>query len=111
MRPELKTVLAQQKALFQALADNTDELAACLASESGDVEKGGGDVIGLADAAKLAGEPSETFRKRPEFLKARISRPGEHRLRYSKRVVERIIADRLESNAAGTVDYAMKGGK
>jgi hypothetical protein len=58
------------------------------------------ETLTLVQAADRVGEPPETFRKRVEFYKARISRPGEHRLRFSRREVERVIADRLASNTA-----------
>ena len=55
------------------------------------------ETIGLPEAAALAGEPTETFRRRLVYRKALVSRPGERRLRYSRRALERIAADRLES--------------
>jgi hypothetical protein len=53
----------------------------------------------LQEAAEAMGEPASTFRRRPEYLKALISRPGERRRRYSRAQLERIKTDRLEANA------------
>lgn len=45
------------------------------------------------------GEPPETFRRRLEYRKALLSRPGERRLRYSRAGLERIRRDRLAFHA------------
>jgi hypothetical protein len=58
------------------------------------------ETLTLAQAATLVGEPSETFRRRLEYRKALISRPGEHRHRYSSRALQRILADRLATNSS-----------
>jgi hypothetical protein len=57
------------------------------------------ETLTLAQAATLVGEPAETFRRRLEYRKALISRPGEHRRRYSSRALQRILADRLATNS------------
>jgi hypothetical protein len=54
----------------------------------------------LPEAARLFGEPPETFRTRLEYRKALISKPGQHRLRYSRAELERIKADMLAANRA-----------
>ena len=51
--------------------------------------------LDLPAAAAFMGEPSETFRRRLEYRKALLSRPGERRLRYSRAELERIRRDRL----------------
>jgi hypothetical protein len=53
------------------------------------------ETLTLQEAARLMGEPPETFRRRPEYLKARVSRDGERRLRYSRLELDRIRRDRL----------------
>jgi hypothetical protein len=45
------------------------------------------------------GERPETFRRRLDYRRALISRPGERRLRYSRMELERIRRDRIASNA------------
>lgn len=54
--------------------------------------------LSLAEAADLFGDPPSTFRRRLEYRKALISRPGERRLRYSRAELERIRRDRLARN-------------
>jgi hypothetical protein len=56
-------------------------------------------VLNLREAAEFMGEPVETFRRRPEYLKACLRRPGERRLRYSRAALGRIKADRLAGNS------------
>jgi hypothetical protein len=56
-------------------------------------------ALTLEDAAKMFGEPTETFRRRADVLKARIRRPGERRLRYLRSELERILHDRAAVNA------------
>lgn len=55
-------------------------------------------ALGLREAATLFGEPVETFRRRLEYRKALLTRPGERRLRYSRAELERIRRDRLAGN-------------
>ena len=57
-------------------------------------------ALGVREAAAMFGEPVETFRRRLEFRKALIRRPGEKKLRYSLRELERIRGDRLAGNAS-----------
>lgn len=52
----------------------------------------------LKDAAEFMGEPEETFRRRDEYRKARVSRPGERNLRFDLPTLRRIKADRLAAN-------------
>lgn len=55
-------------------------------------------ALDLGEAAAMFGEPIETFRRRLEYRKALLTRPGERRLRYSRDVLERIRKDRLAGN-------------
>jgi hypothetical protein len=57
------------------------------------------EALGLEAAAAFMGEPTETFRRRLDYRKALLTRPGERRLRYSRTVLERIRRDRLASSA------------
>ena len=41
-------------------------------------------MLSLKEAAEYMGEPVSTFRRRREYRKAKVSRPGERRLRYSR---------------------------
>jgi hypothetical protein len=80
----LKELAATEAALAEAFAAKAEPEAA-------------DEVIGLEEAAALMGEPPSTFRRRPEYLKAKVSREGERRLRYSRAALERIRADRLDA--------------
>jgi hypothetical protein len=55
-------------------------------------------ALGVREAAAMFGEPVETFRRRLEYRKALLTRPGERRLRYSRHELERIRRDRLAGN-------------
>lgn len=57
------------------------------------------EALGLGAAAKFMGEPTETFRRRLDYRKALLTRPGERRLRYSRAELDRIKRDRLASNS------------
>jgi hypothetical protein len=57
------------------------------------------EALTLTDAARLLGEPVETFRRRLEYRKALLSRRGERRLRFSRVALERIRNTRLETNS------------
>jgi hypothetical protein len=56
-------------------------------------------ALTLEDAAAMFGEPTETFRRRPDVLKARVDLPGERKHRYLRSELERILRDRLAANA------------
>lgn len=56
--------------------------------------------LSLSEAAAFMGEPAATFRRRLDYRKALLSRPGERRLRYSRAALERIRRDRLVANGA-----------
>ena len=90
----LSALFARRAALLRELAELEDRVGEAFAAAA-DPEPVD-EVIGLEEAARLMGEPASTFRRRPEFLKARISRPGERRLRYSRAELERIKRDRLD---------------
>jgi hypothetical protein len=95
---ELFRLLSRRAGLLREVADLDLELARVL-----DAREAVADVEGLSleEAARYLGEPKETVRRRPEYLKARISAEGARRLRYSRRELERILADRLAGNALG----------
>lgn len=92
---DLASLFARRAALLRELADLEERLGAALSDalrpEIPD------QVLDLEAAALFMGEPPQTFRRRPEYLKACIRRPGERRLRYSRAELERIKADRLAS--------------
>src|SRR5262245_26600988 len=56
-------------------------------------------AVRLPEAAAMFGEPVETFRRRLQYKKALVKRPGERRLRYSRAELERILRDRLAGNS------------
>ena len=58
------------------------------------------DTLNAEQAAAFLGEPVETFRRRLEYRKALLRRPGERRLRYSRAELERIRRDRLSASGA-----------
>lgn len=67
----------------------------CVRREDPDEET---DVITLQEAACLMREPAGTVRRRLEYRRALVSRPGERRLRYSRHKLEEIRRDRLEAS-------------
>ena len=101
---DVKEILRERAELTRRLAALDERLAVAL----GDAERPEGPegrppppedrVLGLAEAAAFMGEPPSTFRRRPEYLKALVSRPTERRRRYSRAALDRIKADRLASN-------------
>ncbi len=56
------------------------------------------ETLSLKAAAAFMGEPVETFRRRLDYRKALLRRPGERRLRYARAELERIRGDRLAGN-------------
>jgi len=53
------------------------------------------EVLSLEQAASLLNEPPSVVRRKPEYLKTRVSAFGARRARFSRRALERLIADRL----------------
>jgi len=91
---ELVRLCARRASLLRELADLEIELGR--AFEPGMEEPDA--VLPLKEAAAFMGEPVSTFRRRPEYCKALISRPTERRRRYSRAALERIKQDRLETS-------------
>lgn len=91
---EASRICARRAALHRELAELDEELGRALASRDADDA-----VLSLKKAARYMGEPTETFRRRGEYLKARVSRDGERRARYSRAELDRIKRDRLAANA------------
>lgn len=96
MNGDLPALFARRAALLRELASIEEAVGDAFAVEA--VPEPRDSVIGLPEAASLMGEPVSTFRRRPEYEKAKVSRPGERRLRYSRVAVERILRDRLGSS-------------
>jgi hypothetical protein len=91
--------VAEVSALFARHAELLRELAA-LEERIGTALEAGRPpepdrTLCLEEAATLMGEPPETFRRRLEYRKALVSRPGELRLRFSAAALERVRRDRL----------------
>lgn len=80
--------------LFREFAVLEVELAEALARAARPAAAKPDQVLTLYEAAAFMGEPAETFRRRLEYRKAVVSRPGELRLRFSRRGLDRILADR-----------------
>jgi hypothetical protein len=73
-------------------------------------------AMSLPEAAALMGEPVSTFRRRLDYRKALLTRPGERRLRYSRVALDRIKRDRLATNGEdwggkAPISSALKKGK
>jgi hypothetical protein len=95
---DLSRICTRRAALLRELAGLEEELGRAVA-EALPTSSPNDEALGLAKAAAFMGEPPETFRRRLDYRKALISRPGERRLRYSRAKLDRIRADRLAANA------------
>lgn len=95
---DLSRIFARRAALLRELADLDVELGRVLEDRSRATPREPDAVLSLEEAALHMGEPVGTFRRRGDYLKARVSRAGERRLRYSRAVLDRIKADRLAEN-------------
>lgn len=89
----LAEIFARRAALLRELADLDQRLAAVLEEAMRPVVPDA--VLGLKEAAAFLGEAPATFRRRLEYRKALLTRPGERNLRYSRVELERIKKDRL----------------
>ena len=89
---DVVSICGRRAALLRELADLEERLSGALAGLRPGVPD---EVLGLEEAARFMGEKPSTFRRRPEYLKACLRRPGERSLRYSRAVLERIKLDRL----------------
>ncbi len=96
---DLAGVYRRRAQLLRELAGLEETLAEAAPVAPSPVVKAD-EVLGLAEAAAMLGEPPNTFRQRLEYRKALVSRPGERRLRYSRAELERIRRDRLSGNGS-----------
>jgi hypothetical protein len=95
----LARIYARRAALQRELAELDLELAEVVVAAAPAAQEADA-VLSLAEAADFMGEPPSTFRRRPEYLRALLSRPQERRKRYSRAALERIKRERLEANGA-----------
>ena len=94
---EVGSLFAQHAELLRQLAAIEERIGAALDAIPASAPAADR-TISLYEAAAMMGEPPETFRRRLEYRKAQVSRPGELRLRFSAAEVERIRRDRLAGN-------------
>jgi hypothetical protein len=87
----LVSIFGRRAALLRELASLEERLSSALADLRPVIPD---EELELKDAAQLMGEKPSTFRRKPEYLKARLRRPS-RRLRYSRAALERIKLDRL----------------
>jgi hypothetical protein len=96
---ELARIYSRRAALLRELAELEEALGRAvsetLRASPAAVPAAPDETFSLAQAAAHLGEPPETFRRRLDYRKARVSRPGERRLRYSRAELDRIQRDRL----------------
>jgi hypothetical protein len=86
-------ILAKRAELQRQLAALDDALAIALrdAEKREELDR----VMSLAEAAAHAGDPVSTFRQRACYRRALVSGPHERRLRFSRRVLDEILSNRL----------------
>lgn len=98
--PEALEVVAEAARLGARASGRIAVLEALTAAFAAPVapDSGPDEGLSLPEAARVMGEPPETFRRRLEHRKALLRRPGERRLRYSRSELERIRRDRLAGN-------------
>lgn len=94
---DLPRLFARRAEILRELASLEEALGGLL-GEALRHEKAPDEALTLPAAAALLGEPVETFRRRLDYRKALLRRPGERRLRYSRAALERILRDRLAAN-------------
>jgi len=94
-RSALSRICARRAELLRELADLEAELGRAL-EEAVEPEPADA-VLSLPEASVYMGEPVSTFRRRPDYLRALVSKPTERRRRYSRAELERIKHDRLET--------------
>lgn len=95
---DVSRLFARRAALLHELAGLEEELGRAVV-EALSPAAPADDALSLKSAAAFMGEPSETFRRRLDYRKALLTRPGERRLRYSLSALDRIKRDRLASNS------------
>ena len=100
---EVASLFARRAALLRELAAIEEQLGSELeaALRRPVVPPPADETLDLEAAADFMGEAKETFRRRLEYRKAVISRPGQLRLRFSRRALERIRSDSLAANGEG----------
>jgi hypothetical protein len=86
-------ILAKRAELQRQLAGLDEALAIALRVVERPEEAD--QALGLKEAADRVGEPVSTFRQRGCYRRALVSGPGERRLRFSARALDRIARDRL----------------
>jgi hypothetical protein len=94
----LSRICARRAELLRELACLEEALGQAVA-EALPTSPPSDEALGLGEAAAFMGEPPETFRRRLDYRKALLRRPGERRLRYSRAELDRIKRDRLASNS------------
>jgi hypothetical protein len=96
IRSDLGRICARRAGLLRELADLEAELGRALEAAEPELADA---VLSLPEAASYMGEPVSTFRRRPDYLRALVSKPTERRRRYSRVELERIKRGRLEAAA------------
>lgn len=94
---DVAPLFARRAALLRELASLEESLGTAL----GDALRPAvvqDETLTAKDAAAFLGEPLETFRRRLDYRKALLRRPGERKLRYSRAELERVRQDRLAGN-------------
>ena len=99
--PDLAALFARRAEVQRELAGLDEAIAGAVTGLLVEPARPADQVLTLTEAADLLGEPVETFRRRPEYLKASIRRPGERKHRYSRVALERVVRDRLAENGGG----------
>lgn len=93
---EVAALFTRRAALLRELAVIEEQLGAAL--DRPVIPAMVDETLDLKAAAAVMGERPETFRRRLDYRKALLSRPGELRLRFSRAGLERIRRDRLAGN-------------
>ena len=98
MSADLQRICARRAEILRELADLDLAMAGAIEAREPPAEPDA--VLSVPEAAAYMGEPVSTFRRRPEYVKALVSRPTERRRRYSRAALDRIKLDRLAANDA-----------
>ncbi len=97
LKADLGGLFDRRAGLLRELAGVDELLARAFesAAEPAELEDA---VLSLKEAALFMGEPAGTFRRRPDYVRALVSRPTERRLRYSRAALVKIKRGRLEAS-------------
>ncbi|MDQ5871813.1 MAG: hypothetical protein M3547_06350 [Acidobacteriota bacterium] len=95
--PEIGRLFARRAELLRELATLEEELGRVVGLALAPVPAPDA-ALSLAEAAAFVGEPVESFRRRHDYRRALLTRPGERRLRFSRTALERVLRDRLAGN-------------